>query len=254
MHMDKRTLIHNNGQTKKMLNISLFNNKNSMHGPWKTFQCFCSVLVQLSNLNVGKVLSESKGFKYLKSFTLCECEPSVIFMKFQNSYYTAFGNVLFDSGNWTIGYLIKKLHFHKRSLKSLSCRCLRFSTTLAAASSRCSSWRWRGWKVSGRPTKAVWGRKSPSIRQEWPELQESEHTDPIRWARRDCITRDRIHKKWCGRSLSRSQSQRKMDLRPCSLKQNFPEVGFYWHLLKGLIHSGNILCPEKGRFALWICE
>ena len=107
MHMDKRTLIHNNGQTKKMLNISLFNNKNSMHGPWKTFQCFCSVLVQLSNLNVGKVLSESKGFKYLKSSTLCECEPLVIFMQFQNSYFTAFGNVLFEP-------LV--IHFHKSSL------------------------------------------------------------------------------------------------------------------------------------------
>ena len=58
-----------------------------------------SVLVQLSNLNVGKVLSESKGFKYLKSFTLSECEPLVIFVQFQNSYFTAFGNVLFDSGN-----------------------------------------------------------------------------------------------------------------------------------------------------------
>ena len=42
MHMDKRTLIHNNGQTKKMLNISLFNftyyqacNTVTQHEAWK---------------------------------------------------------------------------------------------------------------------------------------------------------------------------------------------------------------------------
>ena len=236
---------------KKMLNISLFNNKNS--NAWT-----------MANLSV---------------FLFCSC-PIVKFERWESFEWVKRFQIfeeLHSVRMWTIGYLyeiskfifysIWKCSFWLRQLnnwlfifiKALCleaniCRCLRFSTMLAAASSRCSSWRWRGWKVSGRPTKAVWGRQSPSTRQEWRELQESERTDPIRWARRDCITRDRIHKKWCGRSLSRSQSQRKMDLRPWSLKQNFPEVGFYWHLLKVLIHSGNILCPEKGRFALWICE
>ena len=29
---------------------------------------------------------------------------------------------------------------------------------------------------------------------------------------------------------------------------------FFWHLLKGLIHLRNVLCPEIGRSALSICE
>ena len=44
--------------------------------------------VQLSNLNVGKVLSLSKGFKYLKSFTLREFKPSVILWIFQIPIFT----------------------------------------------------------------------------------------------------------------------------------------------------------------------
>ena len=40
--------------------------------------------VKLSKLNIGKVLRESKGFKCLKSFTLWECAPLVIFTNIQN--------------------------------------------------------------------------------------------------------------------------------------------------------------------------
>ena len=50
--------------------------------------------VKLSKLNIGKVLRESKGFKCLKSFTLWECAPLVIFTNIQN---VSFDFCVFDS-------------------------------------------------------------------------------------------------------------------------------------------------------------
>ena len=75
------------------------------------------------------------------------------------------------------------------------CRCLRFSTMSAAASSRFSSWRWRGWKVFGRWTKVDRGRKRIPR-----ELQE--FTDWIRCRVQTDCRRAPPRKRW-GRSLSR---------------------------------------------------